>query len=405
MLGRGPVAVGLLLWSRSRQRRKHCFGVVERRRHAGGRVVRDRLGVGLGESDRVRVRGVRPRRLVLVLVVIGFVLAVLILLGRARVGRVDRLDSGLANLLQQLVGAFHDLRRLGARDGRRTVLGGRAYESSGRADDQHGGDRGGLGLQQEREEFCEHGSLLPCALLERASFWGVTRKAIHSSRVATNACSVAVFGHRGRRPGAFCVPRDLAMGSQRRYTRRTPSSRSARHGDRGYPRDVAFRSRDGLLLRGWWFGVAGADRAVVMVHGRARNRVNSSFHPADIARMLLRHRYSVLLFDLRAHGESEGTRYTLGIEEPRDILAAIDLAATKANLARTRVALIGESLGGGSALMTVQADPSIGPVITDSAFADGNAVVSESATMYTNLPAIFTPGIVLTAGVFLGLDV
>src|SRR5207248_180817 len=84
--------------------------------------------------------------------------------------------------------------------------------------------------------------------------------------------------------------------------------------------DVAFRSRDGLLLRGWWFGVAGADRAVVIVHGRARNRVNSSFHPAEIARMLLRHRYSVLLFDLRAHGESEGTRYTLGIEEPRDIL-------------------------------------------------------------------------------------
>src|SRR5947208_11728899 len=114
MLGRGPVAVGLLLWSRSRQRRKLCFGVVERRRHAGGRVVRDRLGVGLGESDRVRVRGVRPRRLVLVLVVIGFVLAVLILLGRARVGRVDRLDSGLANLLQQLVGAFHDLRRRAA---------------------------------------------------------------------------------------------------------------------------------------------------------------------------------------------------------------------------------------------------------------------------------------------------
>lgn len=169
--------------------------------------------------------------------------------------------------------------------------------------------------------------------------------------------------------------------------------------------DVAFRSRDGLLLKGWWFAVEGADRAIVMVHGRARNRVNSSFQPADIARMLLRHRYSVLLFDLRAHGESEGSRYTLGIEEPRDVLAAIDLAATKANVARNRVVLIGESLGGGAALMTVQADPSIGPVITDSAFADGNEVVTESATMYTNLPAIFTPGIVLTARVFLGLDV
>ncbi|TME27197.1 MAG: alpha/beta hydrolase [Chloroflexi bacterium] len=99
-----------------------------------------------------------------------------------------------------------------------------------------------------------------------------------------------------------------------------------------------------------------------------------------------------------------GTRYTLGIEEPRDILAAIDLAAAKGHLERARVAVIGESLGGGSLLMTVQADPLIGPVVTDSAFADGNTVVGESATRYTNLPSWFTPGIVLTSRIFLGLD-
>jgi len=55
--------------------------------------------------------------------------------------------------------------------------------------------------------------------------------------------------------------------------------------------------------------------------------------------------------------------------------------------------------------MTVQADPTIGPVVTDSAFADGNTVVSESATKYTNLPAWFTPGIVVMARLFLGLDI
>jgi fermentation-respiration switch protein FrsA (DUF1100 family) len=169
--------------------------------------------------------------------------------------------------------------------------------------------------------------------------------------------------------------------------------------------DVAFESRDGVALKGWWFAVAGADRAAVLVHGRGRNRINSSFHPDGIARMLLAHGYSVLLFDLRGHGESGGTRYTLGIEEPRDILPAIDLAAAKARIDRARVAVIGESLGGGSALMTVQADPSIGPVVTDSAFADGNAVVSESANQYTNLPSWFTPGIVLMSRIFLGLDI
>jgi len=147
------------------------------------------------------------------------------------------------------------------------------------------------------------------------------------------------------------------------------------------------------------------DRAVVMVHGRGRNRVNSDFMEAAIAKILLAHGYSVLLFDLRGHGESGGTRYTLGLEEPRDILAAIDLAAAKAHIDRARVAIIGESLGGGSTLMTVKADPSIGPVVTDSAFADANIVVSESATKYTNLPSWFTPGIVLMSRLFLGLDI
>jgi fermentation-respiration switch protein FrsA (DUF1100 family) len=169
--------------------------------------------------------------------------------------------------------------------------------------------------------------------------------------------------------------------------------------------DVTFNSRDGIVLKGWWFTVAGADRAAVIVHGRARNRVNSEFMPAAVAKLLLAHGYSVLLFDLRGHGESGGTRYTLGIEEPRDVLAAIDLAATKAGIERNRVAVIGESLGGGNVLMTVQADPSIGPVVTDSAFADGDTVVSESATKYTNLPSWFTPGIVLMSRLFLGLDI
>ena len=169
--------------------------------------------------------------------------------------------------------------------------------------------------------------------------------------------------------------------------------------------DVTFNSRDGIVLKGWWFDVAGADRAAVIVHGRGRNRVNSDFMPAQIAKVLLVHGYAVLLFDLRGHGESGGTRYTLGIEEPRDILAAIDLAATKADVDRRHVAVIGESLGGGSALMTVQADPTIGPVVTDSAFADGDKVVSESATKYTNLPSWFTPGIVLMSRLFLGLDI
>jgi len=168
--------------------------------------------------------------------------------------------------------------------------------------------------------------------------------------------------------------------------------------------NVSFRSTDGLLLKGWWFPVPSADRAVVIVHGRGANRINSSFDPQKIAQFLIASHYSVLLFDLRGHGESEGLRYSLGEYEPRDVIGAIDFAQRKAGIDRKRVAIIGESMGGGSAIMTVKADPTIGPVITDSAFADGGTVVGEVATNYTGLPGWFTPGIVLMARVFFDLD-
>src|SRR5204862_8112161 len=90
--------------------------------------------------------------------------------------------------------------------------------------------------------------------------------------------------------------------------------------------------------------------------------------------------------------------------ERRDIVAAVSFVAMKAGIDRRRVAVLGESLGGGSAIMTVGLDPTIGPVVTDSAYADGYTVVSEVGTNYTGLPSWFTPGITVTARVVFGLD-
>ncbi len=185
--------------------------------------------------------------------------------------------------------------------------------------------------------------------------------------------------------------------------------------------DVSFRATDGLLLKGWWFagflmsappgpigsipGKPEPAKAVVVVHGRGQNRIISSFRPDKIAPIFLARGWNVLLFDLRGHGESEGERYSLGQYEPRDIVAAIDFAAKKSGIPKQRVAVIGESLGGGSAIMTVALDPTIGPVVTDSAYADAYTVVSEVGQNYTGLPSWFTPGIVLAGKLFFGLDV
>jgi pimeloyl-ACP methyl ester carboxylesterase len=182
--------------------------------------------------------------------------------------------------------------------------------------------------------------------------------------------------------------------------------------------DVSFTASDGIQLKGWWFDASAstspgpppgaapdAAKAVVVVHGRGQNRIASSFHPDKIAPLFLARGWDVLLFDLRGHGESQGERYSLGQYEPLDIVAAIDFVARKGKVDRKRIAIVGESLGAGSAIMTVQRDPTIGPVVTDSAYADAYTVVGEVGQNYTGLPSWFTPGIVIMGKLFFGLDV
>ena len=190
---------------------------------------------------------------------------------------------------------------------------------------------------------------------------------------------------------------------------RDPLMKSATYVQPTYE-SVSFTSRGvpALTLKGWWFrapGSAAATKAAVMVHGKDQNRIDSSFDPGRIARALLADGWSVLLFEMRGHGESEGLRWGLGQYEPNDILAAIDLAAQKTGLPRSRVATIGESMGAGSVIMTVGRDPSIGPVVTDSAYASAPQVVDEVGPLYSGLPAFFTPGLVIMSRLVYGLDI
>ena len=169
--------------------------------------------------------------------------------------------------------------------------------------------------------------------------------------------------------------------------------------------DVTLQTADGLTLKGWWFPAAeDRDRAAVLVHGKDANRIDSSWHSGRIARVLLAHGYSTLLFDLRGHGESEGLRWGLGEREALDVAAAVDLAAAKAGVPRSRVALVGESMGAGSTLMSLAHVSDVGAVVVDSAYADGPTVVDELAPAVSGLPAFFTPGMVVMAKAFFALD-
>jgi len=98
--------------------------------------------------------------------------------------------------------------------------------------------------------------------------------------------------------------------------------------------DVHFKTSDGVQLHGWLF--RSGPPLLIFFHGNAGNITER----APIATELARRGTSVLLFDWRGYGKSEGSPSESGLFE--DALAAYDFAHTQAQ----DIVLYGESLGG-----------------------------------------------------------
>ncbi len=127
--------------------------------------------------------------------------------------------------------------------------------------------------------------------------------------------------------------------------------------------EVAFPTEDGLTLRGWFIPApAPARGTIIFCHG------HSGSMDGDIAYVpaFHQHGYSVLMFDFRAHGRSEGTRVSMGFHERKDVLAAIRFLESRGIRA---VGLLGFSMGGATAIISAPLSPAVRAVVTDSAFA------------------------------------
>ncbi len=144
---------------------------------------------------------------------------------------------------------------------------------------------------------------------------------------------------------------------------RVTAERPAATGELSGMEDVSFTTSDGLTLRGWY--VPSRNRAaVVLVHGFAGNRAQLLFE----ARTLARAGHGVLLFDLRAHGESGGDRVTWGDGERRDVTAALDFVSARPDVDPERLGLFGFSMGGTTSLLVANADARVKAVAAAGAY-------------------------------------
>ncbi|AHL21713.1 alpha/beta hydrolase [Thermococcus nautili] len=120
--------------------------------------------------------------------------------------------------------------------------------------------------------------------------------------------------------------------------------------DLGYDyEDVTIETQDGLKLSAWWIPNEGP--VVMPLHGYTRSRWDEVYMKQTIE-FLLKEGYSVLVFDFRAHGKSEGKFTTVGDRELIDVLSAVDWLKKNHPKKAEKIGLIGFSMG---AVVTIRA--------------------------------------------------
>lgn len=169
---------------------------------------------------------------------------------------------------------------------------------------------------------------------------------------------------------------------------------------------VAFATKDGLTLSGWFVPSSAKDSAgksnentkaktIVLLHG----------YPADKGDILpalafLHEKYNLFLFDFRYFGQSQGSYSTAGAKETADLAAAIQYLKTRGI---DEVGVWGFSMGGAVALMTAPKAPEIKAIVAESSYASLDLMALE---LY-RIPILKYPLAYLTslgAKTFLGID-
>ena len=168
--------------------------------------------------------------------------------------------------------------------------------------------------------------------------------------------------------------------------------------------DVTFPSTtDGTVLRGWFLPVEGSDRAVIVIHGRSSSRTGDDGELVAQAAALVDGGYNALLFDFRAHGLSDGTRYTLGADEQGDVLGAVAYLKSR-GFAPGKMGFWAHSMGAATVLLAAGASPDVRPIVADSSFARLEDLLAKELPRESGLPGFFNPAILFFGRELFGMD-
>jgi len=136
--------------------------------------------------------------------------------------------------------------------------------------------------------------------------------------------------------------------------------------------NISFVTSDKLTIRGWLLRSAKANGTVIVGHGYPFDKGNilsiTTFLYPD---------YNLLFYDHRYFGESDGKISTVGLNEVKDVKAAVSFV-TK-TFPKQPISLYGFSLSASAMLM---AQPDVKSIVADSPFADLDMMIQRTFSTF-----------------------
>ena len=174
--------------------------------------------------------------------------------------------------------------------------------------------------------------------------------------------------------------------------------------------DVVFRTRRGyewgVELSGWRLRGRDGAPSVIFAHGFGADRTGDGM--TELACMLNRRGFGILLFDLRAHGLSGGKGNSGGWHERMDILGAYDYLVEH-GAERGKIGLLGVSMGAASAALAAAEEPGIRALALDCPYADVSGLMAQEIGLRTpiseGMAGAFIPGASLLGRALYGIEI
>jgi fermentation-respiration switch protein FrsA (DUF1100 family) len=163
---------------------------------------------------------------------------------------------------------------------------------------------------------------------------------------------------------------------------------------------VEVSSTDGIRLRSWWVPAEDSSRAVVLVPGWGGYK----FEDHLLQTLLVYHDagFGVLMLDLRAQGESNGTRRTLGYREVRDVRGALAWLRSR-GYAPDRTVLHGWSMGGATVLRAAPGS-GVAAVVEEAGYGDLPLLLRRKLPEFVRFGRLLEPAILLLGKLYPDFD-